>query len=245
MKKLILFTYILSIISYSVFSQNLSLLFNGSPISSDTTIQVSGPYNTTIDFAGIVVKNNSTGSLSIKAKKVIIDTIAGTTNTICFGVSCYPPTTYVTPAAVVIAGGATDATFIAHYSANSRAGNSHIRYVFFDTNNTNDSISVIANYDAINNTGINELNGNDVSIRDAYPNPSNNYTTFNYSLPKQTTNAKITLRNLLGSEVLSANLDELNGKKTISTADLKEGIYFYSLIVNDKIYYTRKLVVRH
>jgi hypothetical protein len=40
-------------------------------------------------------------------------------------------------------------------------------------------------------------------------------------------------------------LPNLEGNAVISTAELKSGIYFYSLIVNDRIFTTRKLIIQH
>jgi hypothetical protein len=36
-----------------------------------------------------------------------------------------------------------------------------------------------------------------------------------------------------------------NGKFNISTTNLSDGIYFYSLMVNGKIIQTKKLMVKH
>ncbi len=249
MKKLILFTYIILFISFAALSQSLSLIYNGNPVTyNDSVIQMSGNALYTVALNGLVVKNKSTsGTVTVKVKKVIIDTLAGTTNSICFGINCYPASVYVAPSAsdppVTIAVGATNTSFTGDYVPNGIAGATTVRYVFFNSSNVNDTASVKVIYNGL--SGIEEIHKSEIVFHDAYPNPSNSFTTINYTLPKQTSSASIVIRNILGSEVMVSNLEELSGRKTINTSDLKDGIYFYSLLINDKIYYTRKLVVRH
>ena len=45
----------------------------------------------------IVVKNITTDTLGVMCEKIIIDTAAGTSNYFCWGTSCWPSSTYVSP----------------------------------------------------------------------------------------------------------------------------------------------------
>ena len=92
--------------------------------------------------------------------------------------------------------------------------------------------------------GINDITTSDVYFSEAYPNPASGTISFNYSLPEKT-NAKIYITNILGAKVADVELNANSGKQIISTNELNAGIYFYSLIVNDKVFCTRKLVIKH
>ncbi len=245
MKKLILFTYILSIISFAVFSQSLTISNGDTLLSNNATVNVSGNFNSTVSISTLKVKNTSAGTLNVKVRRVTLDSVVNSTNSFCFAGSCFGPTTYVSPSTATINASAIDASFIGDYYPNGKAGATTVLYTFYNLANLQDTVCVKVIYLGIDNTGVNDIHKSDIVFRDAYPNPANNVATFSYALPKQTNSAKIVLRNLLGAEVMSTNLEELNGKKTISTSDIKEGIYFYSLIVNEKVFYTRKLVVKH
>ena len=81
---------------------------------------------------------------------------------------------------------------------------------------------------------------------DAYPNPTSNNVSIKYSLPSNYTNGKIVIRNMIGKTLKSINVKEgTSGKHTISTADLPSGVYFYSLMGNERTLSTKKLVVKH
>ena len=45
----------------------------------------------------IIVKNITSNSLDVRCQKNIIDTAAGTQNYFCWGTSCWPSSTYVSP----------------------------------------------------------------------------------------------------------------------------------------------------
>ncbi len=79
----------------------------------------------------------------------------------------------------------------------------------------------------------------------AYPNPADAETKIDYNLPKETKEAKIIIRSLLGLVISEHKLESLNGTITIQTSDLTGGIYLYSLIINGDIKITRKLIVQH
>jgi hypothetical protein len=79
-------------------------------------------------------------------------------------------------------------------------------------------------------------------LLDCAPNPASNFTRFNYQLAKST-EAEITISNSLGRVVQRLKLS--NGQNYIE-ADLtmlNNGIYFYSLLVDNKNINTKKLII--
>ncbi len=89
----------------------------------------------------------------------------------------------------------------------------------------------------------------EIMLHQNYPNPLRNTTTFSFVIPDNHTSAKIRIFNLRGQLI-----NELTGSDTRANEmiwdgknrkgkDLANGIYFYSLIFDDKIVQTKKLVI--
>lgn len=74
----------------------------------------------------------------------------------------------------------------------------------------------------------------------AYPNPASNL--FNIKLASNSTNVAVRIFNILGEEVLEQNL--ITGLNTIDLDEFTSGVYFYSILQNNKAIETKKLVVR-
>ncbi|MFZ4741083.1 MAG: T9SS type A sorting domain-containing protein [Bacteroidales bacterium] len=240
MKKSFLLTFILLFIVTSfVFAQNLRIYNNDTLLANNTVLNITGSNSQTI-VQYLLVKNISNTAINVKVKKIYNSIVSGSENTFCFGV-CYDPMTFLSDA-VSIASNAVDSGFSADYNAHGGGGTSSIRYVFFNTANTSDSASVILNFTTT--VGINDIAQSGIYFSEAYPNPASGTISFNYSIPEQTA-AKIYIANILGAKVADVELSDLSGQKSINTANLKDGIYFYSLIVNDKIFKTRKMIIRH
>jgi hypothetical protein len=114
--------------------------------------------------------------------------------------------------------------------------------VFFIESNPSDSVCVNVTYNALP-VGINNQTARNI-LSGAFPNPANNTVNFEYSL--NTENAgSVVIRNLVGSVVKKSTLTSVEGKLSVFTGDLPEGIYFYSLDLDGKTMTTRKLIVSH
>jgi hypothetical protein len=244
MKKILLSGLLLLFFS-GIFAQSLSLLdTNGIAIAPGATIQFLGDPNDDVIQAIVLVKNNSSAALEVKVKKVINagDTLSGTVNTFCWGL-CFPPSTYTSPFAQTIQAGATCDQFYGDYNPITVPGTSKISYVFFDMNNTNDSVAVTVKYNA-SPAGIKDDMLKLVKLSGAYPNPAINIVYVDYAIPESITSASIVITNMLGAKVKEVNLADRSGKARIATTDLINGIYFYSLVADDQLLLTRKFVVR-
>ena len=243
MKKLFLFTYLACIAAYVGYSQmSLTLSDSTGQIPNNSTIVKNGTPTSDEIVTYLFVTNASTSAVAVLAKKVVIDTITGSYNSICWG-SCFTPSIYVSPNPLTVNAGRTDSLdFSGHYVPNAHAGISHIRYVFFNRGNPLDSVCVNIAYAAFP-LGMETLAEQPV-ISNAYPNPAGNSTTFSYSIPSHSSGSLI-IRNLLGVVVREFQLNSGSGKLSVATDDLQEGVYFYSLNVNGAPDISRKLIVRH
>ena len=244
MKKLFLFIYLIGIAGYFGYSQmSLSLSDSTGPLVNNATIYKKGIPTDDEILAYVFVKNNTSNSIPVVVRKVVIDTVTGSLNMFCWG-SCFGSNVYFSPTPISILAGRTDSTnFSGHFVPNTHIGTSRLRYVFYSRSDLLDTVCVNVVYSAFFPIGI-EVLAEHAKISNAYPNPATNSTTINYSL-LASASGNIIIRNLLGSVIKEVPLDSNSGKVSIFTGDLPEGVYFYSLNVNGQTGVTKKLIVRH
>jgi hypothetical protein len=196
-------------------------------------------------IAKVHIKNNATVAKDVKVKKLIMDgdTLTNTINSFCWGIQCYPPDTYESPFPLTIQAGELATNFYGEYQPMTVPGISRVMYVFFDINDRNDSVAVTVEYNA-SPASIDDNLANQVQFSEAYPNPAVNEVKIDYSIPVSVKKATIVITNMLGSEVKKVDLDELEGTARIKVSEMLNGIYFYSLLADDKLVLTRKFVVK-
>ncbi len=239
-KVLLLIVAGLFIISYS-FAQSLSLSNSGGALNNGDTVTVAGPLTSTI-YVYAFVENLTSSPIDVKVRKIEIDTVPGSKNYLCWGL-CFDPIIYVSPDPITINGNSiNDVDFSGDYKAQGNPGVTKIRYVFFDENNPTDSVYIQVHFDAT--SGINDIS-KDIIFSNAYPNPASVSTTISYSLPANSNNTRIIIRDLLGATVKEILITDFKGKKTIITSDMDDGIYFYSLVLDEKIITSKKLIIRN
>ena len=147
MKKGFIIFNILIIFMHTAFSQNLSLIYNGFPILNNSVIQVNGDLSSLLLFK-VSVKNNYTGALNVKVKKIQNSLVLGSENSFVFAGQCYAPSTSVSAPGVILAS-AIDTSFQADYYAYGNFGTSIIMYTFFNVANINDSVCVKVNFNTL------------------------------------------------------------------------------------------------
>lgn len=194
------------------------------------------------------LRNLTNNQLEVVVEKEYVKIVDGTTNTFCWG-SCLGPEAFITrPMTMEPNALSADGDLSFHYQVDPNysddessyiVGTSVIKYYAYLADNTDDKvcIEIWFGYGA---SGIDE---NKISFGHAYPNPASSMVHFNYQLPA-TGNVSVSVYNLLGQEVLSQQLDAIQGQATLSVADLTDGIYFCNLKVNGRAVKTEKFVVK-
>lgn len=76
-----------------------------------------------------------------------------------------------------------------------------------------------------------------------FPNPSRDYAAFKYTLPAGTTGALLQIKDLLGRAVLYEPLPGSEGRTLVNTSPWPPGTYIYSLLVGNKEYNGKIMVV--
>ena len=245
MKKTILLSFLFSLFIGGLFAQSIELIHNNEAIANDHEISLLVEPQDMKNLETFVrVKNISGESVSIMMKKhnlSIIDEIDEMLY--CWGFSCYNGDNFFPSDVVQLESQQIDSSFHGDYYNNGKQGTSRARFTFFTERNPNDSISVIINY-TVGYLGIDKNATAGVSISNVYPNPATTASFIDYKLPKSVMSATLRVSNLLGVVVTEIPLERNEGKATINVSNLKEGIYFYSLIVNNSPTHTRKFVVK-
>jgi len=76
------------------------------------------------------------------------------------------------------------------------------------------------------------------------PNPFTTEATVQYSLPAGSKNAFLIIYDMLGRQQNSYSLNSSNGEISINAGNLSAGIYLYSLVMNNRVLFTEKMVVQ-
>lgn len=227
-KKLYLFLSLFLVLNISIFAQSLSL-------SSDTVV-VTGNSDDPYIQAVVRVNNISAVSKNVSVKRYRVNTLGGSsTDYFCWSI-CHSPVVDVDPDFITINAGSYSDAFYGDLVPNGQSGTAIIKYTFFDVNNANDSVQLTAIFN-INPTGIasNESKNN----FQLYPNPANDIIRVKYNFD---TNADLIIYDITGKMVRRESLTAGQSDYTLSIADLKTGVYFYSLNNGKEIVSMKKLI---
>jgi len=238
MKSTLLFLSI--ILSVTTMAQNLSLSNDGGALTPDETIYIwgdSGQYSTI--YCYLHVTNNGASNLDVLVKKTEISILSGSENSFCWG-GCYLPTVFVSPTPITIDAGQTDlSSFSGDYMPKGHAGLSTIRYTFFDSMNSNDSVAVNVVYGS-GTASINSFEAENTIA--AYPNPATTNVSFTYQSAAQ--NGELVILSAAGTEVYRAAIST-NAPLNVDVRNLDAGLYFYSVQTNGHPDAVHKLIVMH
>lgn len=241
MKKLFYSVLLIAFAAAFANAQSFQFIHEGNIIPNGGTIQVNDDISLFEIVAEMDVKNISANTIEAKLRKFEVDVIPGTTNLFCWGL-CFPPFVFESPSPIVIQPNAVCEEFSGHYTANGIYGVSIMRYTVFDAAHETDSAYFFVEFNA-GTVGLTDYTNNKISVSNPYPNPAKSQTSFNYQLPANATNASIKIHNLLGSVVKDVQLTGQSGKVNVNVNDLNDGVYFYSVVVNNETYETKRLIV--
>lgn len=203
---------------------------------------VYGGYDDLLIEAHFDVMNTGGSSVDVHLYREEINVVSGSQNSFCWGVNCYPPfVDQSTESATITAGGA-ETTFKGDYKPNGNSGVTTVRYCWFvEGDSANTLTCTDISFDA---TFAQSIEGVDYEnqVSEAYPNPANSIASVNYNV--RSNNAQLVLHNMLGAEVATQQLSGLQGVAVMNVSGLENGVYFYSLVVDDQVVSTQRLVVQ-
>lgn len=197
-----------------------------------------------VGFGSIMldVYNVAAAAKNVKVRRFDQSLVEGSDISICWA-SCYPSFVTETPDPITIDAATFSPNFTGDVTYGAIQGTSSTLFVFFDMDNQTDSSFVRVNF-IIGTLGQNENPINITSLSNAYPNPAVSYVNFDYKVPATAKNASIRINNLLGTTMQEIALNKSEGKARMDISNLNNGVYFYSLMINNSTTTTRKFIVK-
>jgi hypothetical protein len=241
MKKTLYFLVFMGMSSLLFAQNNVALSYLGNPLNANDTIFVPVVRLTDEYVAYFGMQNTGSNTVNLRAAKEAIDLVPGSTASICM-VICMSPEIDTSEIAYPLPGDSTapDDVFSLHYEPNGNAGNSTIRVTLFNADNMSDNVVFYVVFGT--EIGISDAKTTTNNIT-AYPNPATDRVTIKYSLNKNTP-AKLVLKNLMGTTLYTTPLNAAADRISIDVSQYASGIYFYSLLINEQVVSTKKLLVR-
>lgn len=239
-KKSILTLMLLAAIGY-VSAQSLQFELNGTVFNDGDAIEctnvVYGEY-----LQEMQIHNLTSNDLNVIVEKEIVEDLEGTMNFFCWG-QCFSPDVFVSPNPVTVAANSLNAdtdplSFHAMFDDNV-FGYVVVRYYSYDERHPDDRASIIVKFHK-SGEGIDSYL-RPMLMSQAYPNPASSLVNFDYDFNG---NLTAVVYNIVGQEVLRQDLNASSGQMSFSVADLNDGIYFCTMMVNGRAYTTRKFVVK-
>jgi len=243
MKKIVFSLIVLSS-SVLAFGQSFVVMDSNEVVVSNSIVDiVLNPSST--NTTEILVNNTSGIDKSVRVLRTVLNIDALDLTQYCWGGLCYGASTNLSNLFLNIVSEDTvafvDGGFHAVFNSGPECLTRLVHYRFFDSINNNDSTGVTLRY--ICTVGINENTNENVRLSDVYPNPVNAISSINYKFDNSFGTAKIVFYNVLGKEVKQIALTAKEGTEKIMKGEFEEGIFFYSVVVDNKTIATKKFVV--
>jgi hypothetical protein len=239
MKKFLLLFLAASLMQSAVMAQIAELV--------DAPTSVSGTLDDTEISAHWEVINSTSETISYQAKREPVGMVPGSANYFCWGGLCYGPTTDVSSTSVLatIEPGQSDDSFTGYYNHNGNEGCTTMRYCFFDTENPDDEVchEVVFAINCIVN--VDEFAKVTGELGQVSPNPMTTTGKFTYSLNGRSGDSSVMIYNMVGELVKEIELNATNGLVVLDSNEFENGVYFYSLVSNNQVVSTKKMVVSH
>ena len=241
-KKSIFTLMFLAVIGW-VSAQSLRFEWNGHVYSEGETIECTNDeYGFGEYIQHLQLRNLTSGDMNVIVEKEVVEDLEGAINFFCWG-NCFSPDIFVSPNPVVIPANSltSEEALSFHVSFDEGLyGKVQMKYSAYDSGNPSERVTINV---VFKKSGVGVHESAVVRFGQAYPNPASSVVNFDYSLSVND-NASVSVYNLLGQEVKSQAVNYLQGRLSISVADLNDGIYFCNLFVNGRAVKTEKFVVK-
>lgn len=223
-------------------AQNLEIRDElGTVLNTDTVDHVGNASDFDIQAHGYRVYNIGSSNVDVSCTRYEVNTVTGTANALCWTVCSMDYAADAMPVLTAPGGGQTITPgnfcdlFVLHYKPLNNPGMTLYKVTFVNTALAGDSAYFYVRFNAT--VSVPELYKN-ITIN-AYPNPASSFINVEVSQFNEGTSIKIV--DMLGATVKTVAVNSTNTR--ISTADLREGVYFYSLVDRNKTILTRRMLI--
>lgn len=186
------------------------------------------------------LRNLTSEPVNVLVEMEFVEPLDGVMNTFCWGM-CFGPGVMVSPTALEIGANSLNTDELSFHALYPEDvfGDDIIRYYAYTEDNPSQRISIIVKFHK-SGEGVAEM-PHQIAMGQAYPNPATTTVNFDYSGEGV---LSAVVYNLMGQEVMRQELNANNGQLSLSVADLQEGIYFCTMMVNGRATTTQKFVVK-
>jgi hypothetical protein len=213
---------------------------------TDQTITINGTPDDSYFKVNIFLSNTGEETVDIFVSKTEVDIVEGAFNSFCWLGSCFTPDVFDVDDPLILEGDqiSRDTDFYTEFLTGGIEGVSEVKYEFYSQSESFDTVSVTILFNIETTTGLSGFDsGKRFHLSDPQPNPARGYTWIEYTVPPISSNSQIVIRNLLGKQVYTENLSYGDNRIRINTQQLNNGIYIYSLIVDNQVVESKRLVV--
>jgi hypothetical protein len=192
--------------------------------------------------APVRFKNNTEKPITIVIKKVSAQLGSTQKNFYCIDSNCLD--SKIEDYVVKIEPGQTLTSLHIGIESGLVSGESSVKYIAYNRHNPSDVIEFDLSFTVEEKVQKQHVYSSaQISIEDVYPNPASAYAFVDYKIFNDRIKARVVIHNILGNIVSTNELPVQDNKIKIKTDELSPGIYFYTLYVDDKCLFSRKLVV--
>jgi hypothetical protein len=238
------FTLIIVFATTLASAQSLEIREAGGPSLNGQTVLVAGNASDfEIKAENYYIHNTTSSTIAVRCQRDEVSVVTGSMSALCWVIcsadylaGSVPSLTAPGGSANILPGDSLN-LFVLHYKPQGNAGNSLFKVTFYNPSVAADTAVLFVEFDAA--LSVSESAMNPVSIN-AYPNPANN--SINIAVDNFNDKATLKIVDALGITVKTA---QVNGDANLkfNTTDLRAGVYFYSLISNNKTILTRRIVI--
>lgn len=239
MKRILLFTAAICLLSGTMQAQSVRFIQNGEALSNNASISI---YNYDEDMGSMdwkpVLRNTTQKAVDVVIQTNVISNPNSDFLSLCLGTNCYPPNIMETPI-ITIPAGAEDSSFHTMFIPMSPTSIATASYTIINVNDETDYQTVTITYDypaflaGIDKTRL----SSQIKLMQRGDNLVCNY--------KFDTQAKrsIVLSNIVGAKVAAFAINNNSGEIVLNSK-LAKGIYVYTLVENGRNVKSHKIIIR-
>jgi hypothetical protein len=228
-------------------AQLLNIKNTDNQVVNGTTVWRAGASTDNVMELDLLANLNGAQAKTVNVKRYEVTPVMGTKNYFCWGecwleqpAGTHPVWYAITP--VQLAPGVDYNGFHAYYKPQGMDTTACFRFVWFDENNTNDSVFVDVCFSSTG-AGVEDLSIADADMN-VVPNPTNGAVpTVQFSGEGANVEGLIVVRSATGATVMTQRKQAGQQNVALDGAELPEGVYFASLEQAGRNLATKRVVV--
>ena len=182
-----------------------------------------------------ILKNNSSNTVEIGLKIILLSKAENHVITHCYGGNCYGPSfndTTISEGTLILQPGqeSLKEDFDVELNPNGEAGQTSVKLVFFSV----ESGEFFDEYEVLFDIEATSVSEDNALSSFAYPNPASNF--INFDLSDLTGNIEIKVFNSQASLMSDYSISSPNGVHSLNCADYPQGVYNFLILKDGKLF---------